>query len=219
MIYPKQALRLRPAFGPQLLSEILESRLLCVENEALSQLLTSWGNYKKRKANGDDNECQAIITKCLSELESRQPARYSVDVLGSLWELQSQNPNGYFLGYWVTLTLGSPSTEILNPRGSLFQDYLCSCARNEPECLRMSGSYVIWALPHFSVYLQDFCFRSHVPQTVHFQIFCSQDGARWHLAVASDKRRIEAGTPVECNAPDYTVKYFKLQLGQRLTLF
>ncbi|CAE7597189.1 unnamed protein product [Symbiodinium natans] len=81
LIHPGEALKDGQNLSPQLLSELLSSNLLCIENEALRRLLSAWGNQKKRKAAAmDDDSQQPIISRFMSELSklsNRRPAQHS----------------------------------------------------------------------------------------------------------------------------------------------
>lgn len=107
-IHPKAALKIRPNLRPRLLEEILDSPLLCVDDDDLVSLLNSWGHGKKRKAAAaattEQDELQPIIDSRVAELRAQKPRKsrqHSVDVLQTLWCL-------YEALSWAT---GSPEAE------------------------------------------------------------------------------------------------------------
>ena len=216
LIHPKEALKTRPVLNPRLLNEVLDSPLLCIEDADLMGILQGWG---KRKASALENDSiQPLIDSRVSNLQKRKPGEHSTDVLQTLWGRYTNNSKtDTFLGYWVTLILGTPS--VLNGIYRSIDEgnrlaMLQGCAANSRNCLplRFSKGWVIWMLPHHSVYLTGFSFTHVISSQLHFEVLCSQDGCDWHLALASDKHEIPAKKTISCKQPPHLVKWFKLQV-------
>ena len=60
LIHPGAALKTRPKLRPELLKEILHSRLLCIPSDALSKILREWGEQ-------DGDLLQPIVEAQLAE--------------------------------------------------------------------------------------------------------------------------------------------------------
>lgn len=214
-IHPKAALKIRPNLRPRLLEEILDSPLLCVDDDDLVSLLNSWGHGKKRKAAAaattEQDELQPIIDSRVAELRAQKPRKsrqHSVDVLQTLWCLYEEDGSrGTFLGYWVTIIPGQLKGPFAHDDLSALRDYA-----SNSTCLCLGKGWLIWMLPHFSVYLTGFSFCSAMLGSVHFQILCSNDGCNWHVALASNREELKAWKPVACEKPPHLVKWFKLEV-------
>ena len=216
LIYPKEALKTRPVLNPRLLNEVLDSPLLCIEDADLMSILQGWG---KRQASAMENDAvQPIIDSRVSNLQKRKPGEHSTDVLQTLWSRYANNgKTDTFLGYWVSIILGTPC--ILNGIYRSIDEgnrlaMLQGCAANSRNCLplRFSKGWIVWMLPHHSVYLTGFSFAHVISSLLHFEILCSRDGCDWHLAVSSEKREIPAKKTLSCRQPPHLVKWFKLQV-------
>ncbi|CAE7150636.1 unnamed protein product [Symbiodinium necroappetens] len=216
LIYPKEALKTRPVLNPRLLNEVLDSPLLCIEDADLMSILQGWG---KRKASATENDAvQPLIDSRVSNLQKRKPGEHSTDVLQTLWSRYANNgKTDTFLGYWVSIILGTPC--ILNGIYRSIDEgnrlaMLQGCAANSRNCLplRFSKGWIVWMLPHHSVYLTGFSFAHVISSLLHFEILCSRDGCDWHLAVSSEKREIPAKKTLSCRQPPHLVKWFKLQV-------
>ena len=80
LIHPTEALKMRPALRPELLEEILDSRLLCLDDEALSRILAGWGRKQ-------DDRLQPIIDARITRpFTGRKPGEYTENVLYTLWQ-------------------------------------------------------------------------------------------------------------------------------------
>jgi len=218
LIHPRDALKVRPQLSPELLEEILDSPLLCVEDSDLAQILQGWG---KRTASqeGAEDELHPLIESRTANLKRRRVGEHSTNILKSLaYRYDSagtsphNNPNP-FLGTWVTMTL-SPGLKPWFDHCRTEQDkmnVILGCARGV-NTLRMSDGWAIFMFPQHYVYLTGFSFDQTLTSQVHFEISCSKDGVTWHHALTSKETELKAGTQLACIKPPHTVKWFKLHV-------
>ncbi|CAE7821349.1 bath-40 [Symbiodinium sp. CCMP2592] len=133
---------------------------LCVDDDDLVSLLNSWGHGKKRKAAAtaatEQDELQPIIDS-VAELKAQKPRKsrqHSVDILQTLWCLYEEDGSrGTFLGYWVTIIPGQLKGPFAHDDLGALRDYA-----SNSTCLCLGKGWLIWMLPHFSVYLTGFSF-------------------------------------------------------------
>ncbi|CAE7586090.1 bath-40, partial [Symbiodinium pilosum] len=214
-IHAREALRSRPNLSPKLLDEVLNLDLLCAETEELREMLGSWAKSKKRKASAvkeeemdDDADLfQATTDKHIARLNPawRRTPVHSNDVLKSLWlDYEKAGKTGAFLGCWVSLVLGPDSALSASADPSFLLRYAMN-AEAIPRCL----DYVIWMLPHSSVYIMGFSFASEILSFTRFKIYCSEDGSTWHEVYASTGS-IAKGEVVACKRLPHMVRWFKL---------
>ena len=201
LIHPAEALETRPNdLNPELLQEILDSGLLCMEDGDLLKLLRGWGKGKE----GD--RLQPLIDARIGAT-ARKPGQHSESVLITLWQRYcNAGKKGSFLGYWVVVTLGPQQANMSGEDTNSLNEIARGFARG------LSEGWVKWELPRTPVHLMGFSFDKDIPSTLSFQIFCSEDGGPWHLAYSSDKQEIKAGTVLPCKKPPGLVKCFKLQV-------
>ena len=153
-----------------------------------------------------ENLFQATIDKHVARLNSwRRTPEPSCDVLQSLWlDYEKAGKTGAFLGCWVSMILGPDSALSAGEDPSLLQQY----ARNAdavPRCL----DYVVWMLPHSSVYIMGFSFACEILSFTRFKILCSENGSTWHEVFASSGQ-ISKGVIVACKRLPHMVRWFKL---------
>ncbi|CAE7598512.1 bath-42 [Symbiodinium natans] len=218
-IHAREALRTRPNLSLRLLDEVLNLDLLCADTEEIRELLISWGNSKKRKASTIKEEeeevedetdlFQASLNKHIARLSPawRRTPEHSNDVLTSLWlDYEKAGKTGAFLGCWVSMILGPDSALSASDDPSLLQKYAAN-AEKIPRCL----DYVVWMLPHSSVYIMGFSFAREVLGFTRFKICCSEDGSKWH-EVFTSTGGIEKGELVACKRLPQMVRWFRLSV-------
>eukprot|EP00439_Symbiodinium_sp_Y106_P044913 s4409_g5.t1 len=191
---PSEAPKERPALRPELLEEILASGLLCIEADALKQILQGWVG----------KDCDVLP----SIINIRTKNRHTTDVLGILWRgYESAGKKGVFLGYWVSVILRPGKGE------GYTGETLELIASNQVQRGLFNRGWVQWQLPHADVHLQGFSCGT-IPSSAAFRIHVKsdEDGATWHLAYESHKKEIKEGTFLPCKRPPGIVKYFKLEL-------
>ncbi|CAE7689820.1 bath-42, partial [Symbiodinium sp. CCMP2456] len=189
---PEEALKERPALRMELLEEILGSGLLCISGDVLKEMLRRWGT--------DDTDSLA------SMVNVRTQGEHTSDVLHALWERYIKaGRKGLFVGSWVAV--------ILEPGAAFPRENLEGLASNSLR-LTLRKGWLQWRLPHASVHLQGFSFTlgGNISAATFFRIWCSEDGATWHLAYESEKKEIKGGTFLACKRPLGLVTYFKLEV-------
>ncbi|CAE7758625.1 abcB1, partial [Symbiodinium sp. CCMP2456] len=112
--------------------------------------------------------------------------------------IEKSGKTGAFLGCWVSMVLGPDSALSASP--SMLEAY---AANLEPisRCI----DYVMWMLPHSSVYIMGFSFLHEVLSFTKFKIYCSEDGSAWH-EVFSSNRQIPKGEVVVCKRLPHMVR-------------
>lgn len=217
-IHASKALpRTRPNLSPKLLDEVLNLDLLCAETEEIREILTSWEGSKKRKATvikeedaGDEADLfETTANKHIERLNRpwRRTPEHSNNVLQSLWlDYEKSGKTGAFLGCWVSMVLGPDSALSASP--SMLEAY---AANVEP--INRCMDYVMWMLPHSSVYIMGFSFLHEVLSFTKFKIYCSEDGSAWH-EVFSSNRQIPKGEVVVCKRLPHMVRWFKVSVSE-----
>ncbi|CAE7821339.1 bath-42 [Symbiodinium sp. CCMP2592] len=197
---PKKTLLKRPALRQELLEEILGSGLLCIEADALKEILRSWGT----------KDCDSLE----SLINIRASSQHSDDVLFTLLNrYEKAGKKGVFLGAWVVVSLGPGQGEAYT------LEQLNETASNEQR-FTVNEGWVQWLLPHTWVHLQGFSFEDQACAdndeekltSASFRIWCSEDCATWHLAYESQEQEISYRTFLPCKRPPGLVKSFKLEV-------
>ena len=81
------------------------------------------------------------------------------------------------------------------------------------EPINRCMDYVMWMLPHSSVYIMGFSFLHEVLSFTKFKIYCSEDGSAWH-EVFSSNRQIPKGEVVVCKRLPHMVRWFKVSVSE-----
>ncbi|CAE7412296.1 unnamed protein product [Symbiodinium natans] len=200
---PIDSLKQRPCLSPKLVEEIVASDALCIGGDHLQELVTGWDAASTE----EDKEVQRLF-EAYAAAGARSHRREATG--DALFELKER--------YWgegrqVAVLLGPRDKDWSHALGE--PGFLEALAHNDnfhTYSILIEECWIVWMMPFVSLYLTGFSFnRKILTDEVHFKVFCSQDGQKWHLCLdSSEHSNIEEDENVFCDHRH--VKWLKLHV-------